>query len=319
VLRDRANAAQERGDFASLAQIGRSTLELCLVTGDRRAQADANGLVGTASFGLWEVDDALVHLRAAVALFDSLRSPRVVVALINLGCLLTELGDFDEARQALVRAREVADAHQFHDGFLLAMSNLMDAAWQQGSVELMRAAADFPCEVPALSDTRYPGHVALSRGRLARCEGRFDSALGFLEEALSCFRRLCRHGDEIDVVDDLALTYLGCRNASQGAAYIDRNDEILAEHGAAALQSPTRHFWIAACVRRANGQAEATSAALRAAYALYRDRGRKIGDAEMRAAFDAIGFHRALRLATERDVWPDPGCRCVVAFARSGM
>ncbi len=315
VLRDRANSAQERGDFGGLAQIGRSTLELCRLTGDRRAEADASGLVGTGSFGLWEVDDALVHLRSAVALFDSLRSPRVVVALMNLGCLLTELGDFDEAQRALLRAREVAEAHQFNDGFLLAMSNLMDAAWQRGSVELMRAAAEYPREAPALSDTRYPGHVALSRGRLARCEGKTDDALTSLHEALACFQRLGRHGDEIDVLDDLALTYLSSGNASDAAAYSGRNEQMIDEHGTAALQSPTRHFWIAACVHRANGQAAASSAALKAAFALYCKRGEKIGDAALRDAFDAIGFHRALRLATERDVWPDPNCRCIVAFA----
>jgi DNA-binding SARP family transcriptional activator/tetratricopeptide (TPR) repeat protein len=316
VLRDMANVAQERMEYARVAEIGRSTLDLCRLTGDRRAEADCNGLIGTALFALWHVDDALVHLRAAIALFDSLRSPRVAVALNNFACLLTDLGQFSEAEHALTRGLAVASANGFTDGVLLTVVNLIDAAWQRGDVAAMRAAADRFGDAPQMPETRYPAHVALSLGRLYRCEGATAASVAALDEALAGFRKFDRPGDEIDVLDDLALTYLAGGQLEEAVAVLERGDRIGAAQTAAfTLQYPIRHYWIAAFVRHAGGEAPAATSALRRAHSMYLERRAQIGDEGARASFEAIGFHRALCAAIGHDEWPRLGCRCAVAFA----
>jgi hypothetical protein len=75
------------------------------------------------------------------------------------------------------------------------------------------------------------------------------------------------------------------------------------------------HGWIEACVRRAGGDRAGALEALARAQASYRERRDALADPAVRASFEAIPVHVALRAALARDEWPAPGSACVVAFA----
>jgi predicted ATPase/DNA-binding SARP family transcriptional activator len=312
-LRHASGVAQERHDYVRAAELARSALTLCLEIGDRWAEPACRNALGVAAWGCWQIDEALQQFREALCVCEALQRTRAIdIILCDLGGILVDVGDFAGAIEWCWRAADATlpDAHA--STAAVALVNAADAAWQGCDMEAMATALEHAATLVAmLPESRFLGAFVQNRGRLLRCRRDFTSSAEELERAFVLYERTGRWANAVEALDDLALTCLGRGQTVAARDALSRGAEIV--QGRSRFY-PIRAAWIDACVHHASGDGAAAQRALQEAHEVFVRQRNALVDPALRASFEAIPVHRALRAARERDEWPPPGSPCVVAF-----
>jgi tetratricopeptide (TPR) repeat protein len=219
---------------------------------------------------------------------------------------------FSEAIECCRRAADPELITLSVSGAAVAAVNAADAAWQCGDVEALAAHLDYATAiVERLPESRFLAAFVQNRGRLLRCRRAFDASVRDLERASELNDRTARWENAVEVLDDLALTFLGGGRLTEAMEALTRGTEMLQGR---ARPYAIRHHWIDACVKRASGAADQARRALLLAHATYVERHNGLANPDLRMAFEAIPMHRALCAAVEFDEWPSSDSPCVVAF-----
>lgn len=187
----RASLAQARGDVAGTVEHARRALDLA-GPGDHLARGSANGFLGLAAWAKGDVAAALATFGQAVAslhasgnLVDELSST-VVLADLWLAAgrpgkaRRLYLGALQRAEAAGERVARATSVLHAGIGEIDCEAGDLDAARQH----LERAAA--LGESPAMGESRYRWHVAMSR--VAEAEGNPQEAIALLDEAEQLYR-----------------------------------------------------------------------------------------------------------------------------------
>ncbi len=312
-LRDASCVAQERHDHVRSAELSRLALAASLEVGDRLFEADSRNGLGVAYWSCWQIDEALFQLREALHLGESLGSAnRVQGASCDLGAVLIDVGKFSEAIECCRRAADATLMPTSASTAAVASVNAADAAWQCGDIQGLSAALDYAAPiVERLPESRFLAAFVQNQGRLLRCRREFDASASALERALALNDRAGRWENAVEVLDDLALTYLASGQLADAGDALKRGTDMLGDRPRPYV---VRHHWIEACVYRATGASAEAREALGRAHAIYVERTAALAEPGIRASFEAIPMHRALCAAVEFDAWPSPESPCVVAF-----
>jgi DNA-binding SARP family transcriptional activator len=296
----RAACAQtaDTQQYARSAAFAREMLRLSTDAGHRIMEAMSHASLAHALCGLWCVEEGLAHSRAARSLLEptgwSYSGPYAVYAR-------GDLGNFDDA----IRGYDQIEAASLQNGrsvdLVDALHNKAYIWWQLGEIERMRAALDGASKLieridykPVLLDS------ARHRARLMRHEGRFDESAELLRSTLDDLRTWPRPIDEIVTMDEIAATYLAARQLELAVVNLEASAELADRlEDPQALYNPVAHHWIAAQVYGAAGDGARRDAALNAAWRAYEERRDAIGEAALRASFEAMPLHRELRSAIE--------------------
>lgn len=313
-LRHASGVAQERHDYVRAAELARSALALCLEIGDRWAEAGCRNALGVACWASWQIDESLHQFRDALHLCESLGLTRSLDAMMcDLGGVLIDVGDFVHAVEWSWRAADSTLLPGAAESTAaVALVNAADAAWQCGDMQAMSTALEHAAtRVERLPDSRFQAAFIQNRGRLLRCQREFAASVRELERALALNDRAGRWANAVEVLDDVAITYLVSGQAPAARDALSRGTELL--KGRRRFY-PIRTGWIDACVHRATGEHDAARQALRGALELFVEQRSALADPALRASFEAIPVHRAVRVALERDEWPAADSPCIVAF-----
>jgi tetratricopeptide (TPR) repeat protein len=306
--------AQERQDYPRMVEVCETALAHCLRVGDRTAETHRRGSLGIALWGCWRFPEALRELQEAFRLADALRTMRVLPTVVcNIGGLLLDVGDYAAGEPWLQRAEAVSLETGSIATAMVALTNLADLYWQTCRLDDLRRVLDRSEALSARTpESRYRASLLVNRGRLFRCERKFEDSVSALERAASLMGETGRWSDAAEALDDLALTHLGSGNMSAARDALQRGAERVGE---GTHTYPIRHLWIEACVRRASADYEESRLALQRGHGIFAEQQAKLDDPALRAAFEAMPVHRAVKAALTHDEWPAPGVPCLVAFA----
>jgi tetratricopeptide (TPR) repeat protein len=314
-LRDASAVAQEQHDHVRAAELGRSALALGLEIGDRRFEADCRNILGVTSWSCWQIEDALYQLREARRLCESLGlTARLQGVMCDLGCVLIDVGNFTEAIEWCWRAADTTQDASISTAAVAAV-NAADAAWQCGDIVALSRALEYAAPlVERLPESRFLGAFSQNRGRLLRCQREFDASTRELDRAFELHNRTGRWENAVEVLDDLAVTHLGGGRLAAARNALGRAVEMLRGRvGPYAI----RHHWIDACVHRAAEEPGDARRAMQRAHEAYVKQLAALSDPGLRASFEAMPMHVALRAAVELDEWPPSDSPCVVAFPQA--
>ena len=194
----------------------------------------------------------------------------------------------------------------------VAAANAADAAWQCGDIKEMSTALQYAAPIVArLPESRFSAAFIQNRGRLLRCEQDFDASASELDRAFALNNQTGRWSNAAEVLDDLALTYLGSGRLPAARDALRRSVAIV---DGRTHPYPIRHHWIEACVHRASEENVEARRALEIASDVFIEQRAALTDPSVQASFEAIPVHRAVCRALERDVWHPPESPCIVAF-----
>jgi DNA-binding SARP family transcriptional activator/tetratricopeptide (TPR) repeat protein len=302
--------ALELQNYVHAVELHRSSLEFYLEIGDRVAEAICRTFLGEALLACWQIDECLSQFRESLHLCQSLGlTRRLPDVMAELGAVLIYVGDFQSAFDWSWRAAESAPATWLA---CVAAANAADAAWQCGDIDALSEALDHAASiVERLPESNYLATVLQIRGSLLRCQREFDMSARESERALALYKRSDKWSYAVDALDELALTYLGSGRPPAARDALNRSAEMLGDR---VRQYPIRHHWIDACVHRAAEEHDEARRALSLAHDNYVERCTALADPALRASFEAMPVHRAVRAALERDEWPPADSPCVVAF-----
>ncbi len=315
VMRHAGSVAQEQQNYDRLIELSNLAIALCLEVGANWAEGFHRAGLGV---GLWangRLEEALEQFRESLRLSESLGAAgRITFVVVNYGGALSDAGDFASAIDCYRRGEESAlEARSFAMATVAAV-NCADVAWQCGDVAALAASVGRAAEyVERLEESRDQADYFLNKGRLRRCERRFEESVRELERALELYRRTERWSDVVLALDDLALTHLGRGAVAEACEALGRGSEVNRAR-AAQMQYPIRRSWIEACVQREAGEHDESREALRRALDLYTERRAGLTDPGLRASFETVPVHRAICAAVARGEWPEPDSPCVVAF-----
>lgn len=284
-----------------MADLNRLALELCLQVGSRAAEIRRRDGLGTALWGLWRIDEALAEYREALRLSESLGIVQVSPLLCNMGGILMEVGDYAGAVEWQERALQNAIEAQLALIAPTAATNLAEAYWHSGRLDAFREALQRAApHVERAPESRFQAHFLQNRGRLLRSERAFEQSAQLLEHAVDLYERTGRWSDAAEALDDLALTHLESGEISPATDALARRAAVVTGHAYRSI----RHDWTEARVHRAGGRLEESRRALQRAHDFFAEQLAALGDKTLRASFEAIPVHVALRTAFERDQWP---------------
>ena len=301
--------ALELQNYVHAVGLHRSSLEWYLKIGDRVAEAACRTFLGEALLACWQIDECLSQFRESLNLCQSFgMTQRLPNVMAELGAVLSYVGDFQNAFEWSWRAAESAPGTWLAS---VAAANAADAAWQCGNIQALSAALDYAVSiVERVPEAPFLATVLQVRGSLLRCQREFDMSARESERALALHNRSDKWSYAVDALDELALTYLGSGRPAAARDALNRSAETLRDR---VRQYPIRHHWIDACVHHAAEEHDEARRALSLAHDNYVERCAALCTA-LRASFEAIPVHRAVRAALERDEWPPADSPCVVAF-----
>ena len=283
----------ESQQYGRSADLAREQLRLGTEIGHGVIEFVGHANLALALWHLWCVDEALAHFRATVAMQQSSGIVYGAAFFTGFANLLGDLGDFDES----IRMFEQAESVALRIGRPLQGADAAnDSAyvwWRRGEIEPMRRALERALKMIAKGFGHKVFLTAIARNRalLMRHDGRFNESVALLESALGDLRGLHRPVDEIVAIDEIGATHLAARKIEQAVASVEMSEALTERlEDPRILYNRIAHHWIAAEVYRAAGDD---------ARASYEGRRDAIGDASLRASFEAIPLHRKLRAAFE--------------------
>ncbi len=315
-LRVAGRVAQAWQDHAAAAEVARATLELCLATGDRDAEAHAHYQIGTAAWGRWQLDAGIEHLQKAIDLFERTGSPRAAAATNNLAGLFVDAGVFGEAHRLLERAATVASEHGgLHDVLLHVACNRVESAWLQGDDDALAIAlAAVASAGTGLHERRHVAVIALARARAARARGDAAESLAQIERAHTAFAAMDRRADTIDLATERALSLLVAGEPLAATHALDDADALAAANGIA-RQYPERYAFARACAAHGSGDVLGERRTLEEGATAIAVRASAIARVDVRAAYLEIGFIRAFARTAGGSLPPLDRCPIFAAGA----
>ena len=284
----------ETQQYGRAAQLVREQLQVSKKFGYRVFELSAHANLAPALWHLWCVDESLQHYRAAIALQEAI-GMEMVAMFSTFARLLSDLGAFDEAMRFCERAESTARRKGLPTHAVDAADDCAYVSWQHGAIESMRRALDRASNAEGAKTRRLSTSLAGNRARLLRHDRRFGESAKLLESTLGELRALHRPVDEIVTLDEIAATHLAAGQLEQAVARVQESEALAKRlEDPRTLYNPVAHHWVAAQIYRAAGDDERATAAFNAAQAAYRQRRDAIGDASLRASFEAIPLHKEL-------------------------
>ncbi|HEX3467701.1 MAG TPA: AAA family ATPase [Candidatus Elarobacter sp.] len=293
-LRGEANVADHEGDEHALFAVASELLERYREMGDVEGQASANLQLALCAWYRLEFVVAVDRSRLAVALFERVQKPNsVAAAVINRGVIAQRLGRFADAESDYRRALATSESLGQKATACLAMMNLASLASMRGEPEQARSLA-----LEAVAHAREHGlaeREAVAMQYLGSAElelGECAAANEHLETALR-YRRTRAFKGVLETLIEVIPARLGI-----GAydAALDAAAELLQglEGDRLRVKFPAKALAAAAAAYEAAGNGERAAALRAEARDLLREICRRLPDADCRAGYVSLPFHRAI-------------------------
>ncbi len=182
-----ARVLGDRGDFAGALDWGNRVQALAEERSlDLEVREEIHRVLAVIHFYGGDVGQARAHTEAALALAVQMGIPlKVVQDRNNLAALLLFLGRIRDARAEAEEAVAAATRLRTGVALLIVQSTLASILTVQGrtaDAAAILAASEEVLQRHALSP-RYQAVISLERGMLALAQGKWQDAIGFLEEA----------------------------------------------------------------------------------------------------------------------------------------
>jgi len=300
-------AAYQNRDLDRCRDLAERCLELSGQLGDRDSEAKALTRLAIAlSLSDAHVAEARRHFAAAARIYaDAGDSVGTAAQMMSQSVLEARLGFFERAVEATEKAIELFDRTGDARGRLGALSNLTFIKACTGDAAGARAAADL-----ALRDARRQGFGVLEASimeNLAAAEGvagKFDRAI---ELAVASFDLRTRSESgvcSVKTLADIALWHARCGDVAAARGAVTR---LLADERAIARGAdwPSYCYWCAAQILRLTGDAAGAKRALERARRIMESSAKAL-EAEDRASFLNLPFHRDVAAVAAGGAWPDP-------------
>ena len=298
-----AVAANERQDFAAYRDFAMNALALFRSIGDLEGEAESLNGLGLSFTRLGAYSKAREALHDANAISRRIGKRVVTLATtINLGILDFCLGDFDAARDNMVRAQTLAAELKHLVGEGLCFFNLIGIMRNKGHFTEALRFAERAVEIFRRGD--QPGYEASALGMLAAVQrdcGEIEKAIEIGERALAQHELAARRIDAIDAAAELALSYLKAGKSGRASALVERYLEDSSQFENATW--PQKLHWVAAQAYRATDDAR-SELHLRTAFDVYQRMAGLIEEPRYRETFTAISLNRAIVAASTRGEWP---------------
>ena len=296
-----------RRDLDRCLACAKGSLEAAISAGDRRAEAYGHARIAVALSALGgRYSDAREHLSAARAIAREIGDDRALaVVRMREAELLQILGDFDGALRAFEECNGYMSSRAEPRTRIVSLLNVGVASTLCGDAVRGKTLAQ-----EALDQARAIGYAVLEASALEDLAlahatgGDYPAAIAAMERAVAMRTETSSIAWTGMTLAQLALWYVNTGAADRGRACIDR---MLAAEDAIARATPWPQicYWAAAQVYRACGDATAARSALERAVTVLTAELERIDEAD-RARYLAIGWHRDMFAALERDEWPAP-------------
>lgn len=165
-------------EYAAAKDAFEAARPLAARLGDRNAEAETANNLGLAHWRLGDIAEARVLLQQAVDGWQATRSANEAIALSNLGIILRQSGDYDQARLRYLRALAIHQSTGNRRSQAFALNNLAfvldDMGKRKEALEhLARAIALFR----EFRDQRAEARALSARGQIQLALGRTGAAL----------------------------------------------------------------------------------------------------------------------------------------------
>ncbi|MFN7986954.1 MAG: CHAT domain-containing protein [Thermoanaerobaculia bacterium] len=229
----KARAVYESDGPAAALPLLEQALADCRVSGDRRCEAIALGMVGNCHKRLGHLDEALDLLKQALArkreLGDRLEEGK---ALSHLGLVYWERAEYLEAIRCLEEAAAIGRALGEAKLEGSALNNLGLVYDEMG--DYARSRASYRRALELYRRTGFPrgeGDTLGNLGGVSLLLGRFREAMGFYRQAFAISRRLGNRTAMSQDLGNLALCHAGLGEVNEALADFDRALALARETG----------------------------------------------------------------------------------------
>jgi DNA-binding SARP family transcriptional activator len=296
VLAAFSRAAAVGQDYAGMATYAREAYELSGRSGDVEGQVLALHILANSRVYTFEARQAQEDYEGAFAAYERL-GHRVGLASINVdyGLFSIELGLLERGAEHTRRALEIAAQIDFGWVGCIGNVNLSYCERLRGDLAAAKRAAHAALE---FADRLGADHLrAAALGVLGAAErecGELDAALAHFERGVALRRP---GGPSPRLGDNLSGLCATLLDAGRVADARTVAQELIALYEANPALAPQPAEWLGTAARtlRASGDEPAARALQRQAIAALKARAAKLEDPEIRAAFSALPFNRALR------------------------
>jgi len=268
---------------------------LAIESGDRSLEAEAHQYRAVSAARLTRLAEARGHYRLAEGIYRELGQLQGLAAVsLNRGILELRLGNAAAAAERLAAAERAFAQLGDPRGETLCLVNGSVALLYEGRYEDARSAAGRALERALASGNDMLAAAALSNlGDAERHLGLAGEAIEHLCRSVEIERRLGRHASSANALCELALAYLQVGRVDEAAAAADGLMALL-DRNETDLMHPQQVAWVAARVRRAQGdEASARELARRAVRRLHAMIA-AIAETDAREAFLALEFNREI-------------------------
>lgn len=171
----------------------------------QKREADELIVKGIRSFGRYDLREAMLYFQAALEIYRALGDQwGEGMALINLGGINENAGDYSKARDFLQSALQVARILDDLPNEGKALNNLGRVYWRLGEYA---KALDFHHEALRISrtlgDRREEGNVLINLGRVYERLGKYNEAVNAYQKALQIALELGDQSLERDAIEAL--------------------------------------------------------------------------------------------------------------------
>lgn len=272
---------------------------LAVDSGDRSLEAEAHQYRAVSAARLTRLAEARAHYRIAEGIYRELGQLQGLAAVsLNRSILELRLG-ITSVAERLAAAERIFARLGDRRGEMLCQLNGSVALLYQGRYEEARGAASAALERAEADGNEVLVAAALSNlGDAERHLGLASEAIDHLGRAVAIEQRLERDASSANALCELALAYLQQGMTAEAAAAADDLVALL-DRKANELMHPQQVAWVAATVRRAQGdEASARTLARRASSRLHGVLA-AITDRDAREAFLALEFNREILAADD--------------------
>jgi DNA-binding SARP family transcriptional activator/Tfp pilus assembly protein PilF len=215
-----------RGHWSDRVEICRWGLRAAQRVGDPFAEGLMRSSLGVACCEVRRFDEALEHLREALALsHDSGDSRGLGTAHNNIAVALTGLGKLREAAAAFGRALTIHTANDYPLGVALALNNLGEIYSRLGdarsSLDHLDRALD---RVGTIGSPRFEAVIRDNIGQTLMRAGEPDQALPHFVQAMAIRREIGDRRSAADTLNHLGLAQL--RTGDRSAALVSLREAV---------------------------------------------------------------------------------------------